>query len=235
MKPLFLLLFTLPLLAGSYKARIEPLESVTIAAEVSGKVVELNQSDELKTLNKKVLVIDHALESQELANSRKKLQFLQEQIRIKQGQYNRIKHLKGQSLFTKERYQSELLALRMQKYDLQNQIAKLKDTIRKKEIYLHNRYLKKLYVRKGAFVAPGAKLMDVEDLSGSRIVIYVDAKDLQKVKRGSILIDGQNAHGYTLQKAAKTTDDHYISSYRIELVKNGDAPFGKIVTVEVGE
>jgi len=235
MKPLFLLLFTLPLLAGSYKARLEPLERVTIAAEASGQIVTLDQSDELKTLDKTVLVIDHALESQELENNLAKLKLLRDQIRIKQRQYNRIKDLKGQSLFTKERYQSELLALRMQKSDLENQIARLKDIIRKKEIALHDRYLKKLYVRKGTFVAPGVKLMDVEDLSGSRIVIYVDAKDRKGIESKPIMIDGKKEHGYSIQKAAKTTDDQYISSYRVELVKKGDAPFGRIVTVEIGE
>ncbi|RUM68525.1 MAG: hypothetical protein DSZ05_00920, partial [Sulfurospirillum sp.] len=122
MKSLLLLFFTLPLLAGSYKARIEPLERVTLSAQYGGLIVKLDQNDELKMLDKTVLVIDHALESQELANAEAKRALLNDQIRIKQRQYNRIKNLKGQSLFTKERYQSELLALKMQKNDLMTQI-----------------------------------------------------------------------------------------------------------------
>jgi len=235
MKSLLLLFLTLPLLAGTYKAKIEPLESVTLSAQYGGQIVLLDQSDELKMQDKKVLVIDHMLESKELANNQTKLKLLGEQIRIKQRQYNRIKDLKGQSLFNKERYQSELLNLKMQRNDLLNQIAKLKDVIAKKEITLHNRYLKKLYVRKGAFVSPGRKLMDVEDLSGSRIVLYVDAKDRANLDIGKITIDGKKEHGYRIQKAAKTTDDQYLSSYRVELVKEGTAPFGKIVTVVIGE
>ena len=235
MKSLVLFLLTLPLLAGTYKAKIEPLERVTLSAQYGGQIVKLDQNDELKMLDKTVLVIDHALESKELANDRAKLKLLNEQIGIKQRQYNRIKNLKGQSVFTKERYQSELLALRMQKNDLLNQIAKLQDIIAKKEITLHERYLKKLYVRKGAFVAPGMKLMDVEDLNGSRIVLYIDAKDRAGLEQKKITIDGKTDHGYTIQKAAKTTDDRYLSSYRVELVKAGAAPFGKIVTVEIGE
>ncbi len=235
MKSLLLLFLTVPLLAGSYKAKVEPLERVTLSAQYGGEVVKLDQNDELKRLDKTVLVIDHALESTELANNRAKLKLLDEQIRIKQRQYNRIKNLKGQSLFTKERYQSELLALRMQKSDLLNRIAQLKDIIAKKEIALHGEYLKKLYVRKGAFVAPGMKLMDIEDLNGSRIVLFIDAKDRAGLEGKKITIDGRSDHGYTIQKAAETTDEQYLSSYRVELIREGKAPFGKIVTVEIGE
>ncbi len=226
---------SLTLWAGSYKAKIEPLERVTLSAQYGGIVTKLDQKDELKTVDKTVLVIDHALESKELENDQAKLRYLSEQIRIKKHQYDRIKNLKGQSLFTKERYQSELLALRMQKNDLLNRIAQLKDIIRKKEITLHERYIKKLYVRQGAFVAPGMKLMDVEDLSGSRLVLYIDAKDREDFAHKKIFIDGKSDHGYTIQKAAKTTDDQYLSSYRVELVREGDAPFGKVVTVEIKE
>ncbi len=235
MRALLLLLFTLPLVAGSYKAKIEPIERVTISAEVSGRIVRLDQRDELKTVDKTVLVIDHALESQELANTERKRKLLLDQIRIKQRQYDRIRNLKGQSLFTKERYQSELLALRMQKSDLDNRIVQLKDIIARKEIALHGKYLKKLYVRQGAFVAPGAKLMDVEDLSGSRIVLYVDAKDVEGIEKKPITVDGKKEHGYTLEKVARTTDGRFISAYRVELVKKGSAPFGRVVTVEIGE
>ena len=234
MKPLLLLICALPLLAGSYKARIEPYESVTISAEKAGRIVDLNQSDELKTLDKTVLVIDHALESKELANDRAKRRLIDRQIMIKQRQYDRVKNLKGQSLFTKERYLNELLALKLQREDLKNRIAALEDTIAKKEIAVHRRYLKKLYVRKGAYVAPGAKLMDLEDLSGSRIVLFLDPADLAPLKRGEVMIDGKKEHGYTLDKIARTTDAKYLSSYRAELVRKGPAPFGKVVTVEIG-
>ncbi len=235
MKRFLLLFLTLPLFAGSYKAKIEPYERVTINAETSGRIVRLDQKDELKILDKTVLVIDHALESKQLKNDRKKLQLLENQIAIKSRQYNRIKDLKGQSLFTKERYQNELLALKIQRADLQNRIAQLEDTVAKKEISLHGRYLARLYVRRGSFVTPGMKLMDTEDLSASRIVLYIDAKDRENLERKKILIDGREDHGYTIEKAARSTDAAYISSYRIELVKSGDAPFGKVVTVTIGE
>ncbi len=234
MKPLWILLCSLPLIAGSYKAKIEPIESVTISAEKAGRIVRLDQHDELKEIDGTVLVIDHSLESKELASDRAKLRLIDRQIAIKQRQYDRIKNLKGQSLFTKERYLNELLALKLQREDLKNRIARLEDTIAKKEIALHHRYLKRLYVRKGAFVSPGMKLMDVEDLGGSRIVLYLDAADRKDIMHKKITIDGNATHGYTIDKAAETTDAKYLSSYRVELVRSGKAPFGKVVRVEIG-
>ena len=229
------LILSLPIMAGIYKAKIEPYEKTTISSEVSGKIIKLDQKDELKLLNKKVLIIDHDLESKELANSKMKLRFLEDEIKIKKDQFERIKNLKGKSIFAKERYKSELLNLQIQKRDLLNAIAKLQDIINKKEISLKNRYLKKLYVKEGTFVMPGMKLMDIEDTSASRIILYLDAKDKENIKNKKILIDGREDHGYKIQKVALTTDEKYISSYRVELVKQKPALFGKIVTVEIGD
>ncbi len=236
MKILFIaLVFTLSLTAGVYKAKVEPYDRVTISSETSGRIVQLDQKDELKTVNKKVMIIDHKLESLKLENGKKKLKILKKLIAIKQNQYDRIKDLKGQSRTTKERYKSELLNLLMQRSDLENSIAALEDLISKKEIFIKNRYLKKLYVRKGAFVAPGVKLMDVEDHSGSRIVIYVDAEDRENIRNKKIKVQGERDHGYEIEKAATSTDERYLSSYRVELVKEGGGMFGKVVTIEIGE
>ena len=233
MKTILLICLTLPLFASVYKAKVQPYEQVTLSAEVSGRIVKLDQKDELKMLDKKVLVIDHALQSQELKNTKAKLKLLQNQIAIKQGQYNRIKNLQGQSRTTKERYKSELLNYKMQAMDLKNAIARLQDIISKKEISLHQQYLKQLYVKEGAFVAPGSRLMDVEDQSASRIVIFIDAKDRTDIEKKTILINGKNDHSYVIEKVGDSTDAQYLSSYRVELVKSGKAHFGEIVTVEI--
>jgi len=235
MKTLLILLLAMPLFSGVYKAKVQPYESVTLSAEVSGRIVQLDQKDELKMSDKTVLVIDHALESKELENTKAKLKLLNSQIAIKLGQYNRIKNLQGQSQTTKERYRSELLTYQIQAMDLKNAIARLEDVIVKKEIVLDGKYLKALHVKEGAFVAPGTRLMDIEDQSGSRIVIFVDGKDRQNIETKTILINGKIEHGYQVEKAGDSTDAQYLSSYRVELVKEGKAHFGEIVTVEIGE
>lgn len=233
MKVTLILLCAVSVFAEVYKAQIEPYEKISISAEVSGRIIELDQKDELKMLDKKVLVIDHNLESHELANAKEKLALLKDQIVLKQGQYDRIKDLQGQSLNTKERYKSELLILQIQVTDLKNTIEKLDDLISKKEITLHNVYLKNLYVTKDSFVSPGTKLMDIEDQSGSRIVLYVNKEDRDNLTNGTILINDNADHGYGVEKVGNSTDAKYLSSYRVELVKKGEASFGEIVNVEI--
>ncbi len=226
-----LLTAALPLAAGSYKAKIEPYDAWTVSAEVAGRIVTLDQRDELKTLHKTVIEIDHALEDMQLANDRRKLQLLREQIALKQMQYDSIKDLKSQNRFTKDQYKTELLALKMQAEDLQNVIAQLEDTVAKKHIALNGDYLKALYVRKGEYVAPGTKLMKVEDHSGGRLVLYVDAKDRAALESAEIAVE--KSPGWRVEKAATNTDETYVSYYRVDLVKKGDVSLGEVVSISV--
>jgi multidrug resistance efflux pump len=232
-RTLLLLILALPLAANTYKAQIEPYDTAVVSAEVSGRIVKLDQRDELKTLDKVVIEIDHALEDRMLANDRNKLKLLKEQITLKQSQYDSIKNLASQNRFTKEQYKTELLALQMQADDLQNAMAQLEDTIAKKKIALNGWYLKTLYVRQGEYVAPGTKLMTVEDHNGGRMVFYVDAKDRALLLKGDFTVEGEK--GWKVQKAAETTDETYVSYYRVELVKRGKVPYGRVMTVVVGK
>jgi hypothetical protein len=211
------LLAALPLAAGTYKAKIEPYDSAVISAEASGRIVRLDQRDELKTLDKVVIEIDHALDDIQLGNDRTKLKLLQEQIALKQSQYDSIKDLASQNRFTKDQYKTELLILKMQAQDLQNVIAQLEDTIAKKRIALHGRYLKTLYVREGEYVAPGTKL--------------IDAKDRAALDKAAIAVEGSS--GWKVEKAATSTDETYVSYYRVDLVKTGKVPYGEVVTVSI--
>ena len=223
----------LPLSAGSYKAKIEPYDAATVSAEVSGRIVKLDQRDELKTWNKVVIEIDHALDDVQLENDRNKLKLLQEQIVLKQSQYDSIKDLASQNRFTKEQYKTEVLALGMQADDLKSAIAQLEDTVAKKHIALHGEYLKTLYVREGEYVAPGTKLMKVEDHSGGRLVLYIDAADQAALKTAKITVEGST--GWKIEKAADSTDETYVSYYRVDLVKKGKVPFGEVVTVTIAQ
>jgi len=228
-----MLLAALPLAAGSYKAKVEPYDSATVSAEVSGRIVKLDQRDELKTLDRVVIEIDHALDDVQLENDRRKLQLLREQVTVKQSQYDSVKELASQNRFTKDQYKTELLSLKMQAEDLQNVIAQLEDTIAKKRIALHKQYLKTLYVRQGEYVAPGTKLMKVEDHGGGRLVLYIDAADRAILEKAKITVEGSS--GWTIEKAATSTDETYVSYYRVDLVKRGNVPLGGVVTVTIAK
>jgi multidrug efflux pump subunit AcrA (membrane-fusion protein) len=228
-----LLMIVLPLAAGTYKAKIEPYDSATVSSEVSGRIVKLDQRDELKTLDRVVIEIDHALNDIQLANDRDKLTLLREQVAVKQSQYDSIKDLASQNRFTKEQYKTELLGLKMQAEDLKSAIALLEDTIAKKRIALHGEYLKTLYVREGEYVAPGTKLMKVEDHSGGRLVLYIEAGDRAGLKDATVTVEGSD--GWRIEKAADSTDETYVSYYRVDLVKHGKVPFGEVVTVNIAQ
>lgn len=231
MKPLLFLLAAASLMAGSYKAKIEPYDTYTVSAETAGRIVALDLRDELREVNKTVIEIDHALDDAQLMHNRRKLTFLQEQIALKQSQYDSIKGLSSQNRFTKEQYKTELLGLRIQAEDLKSAIAILEDTIAKKRLHLRGRYLKTFYVREGEYVAPGTRLMQVEDHSGTRLVLYIDAEDRARLQNAQITVEGSD--GWQIEKAATSTDATFISYYRVELVRKGSAPLGKVVTVTV--
>lgn len=222
---------SIPLCAGTYKAKIEPYDTTTVSAETAGRIVRLDPRDELKMLDKTVIEIDHALEDVQLENSRAKLVLLDEQIALKQKQYESIKALKSQNRFTKDDYLTQLLTLQMQAQDLRSTIAQLEDTIAKKELAVRGKYLKQLYVRPGEYVAPGTKLMQLEDQSGGRIVLYVDAADRAALNDAAIRVEGDM--GWKVEKASTTTDETYVSYYRVDLVKKGGVPYGRIVTVSI--
>lgn len=222
---------SIPLCAGTYKAKIEPYDTTTVSAETAGRIVRLDPRDELKMLDKTVIEIDHALEDVQLENSRAKLVLLDEQIALKREQYESIKALKSQNRFTKDDYLTQLLTLQMQAQDLRSTIAQLEDTIAKKELAVRGKYLKQLYVRPGEYVAPGTKLMQLEDQSGGRIVLYVDAADRAALNDAAIRVEGDT--GWKVEKASTTTDETYVSYYRVDLVKKGGVPYGRIVTVSI--
>ncbi len=227
-----LTLLSTGLLAGTYKAQIGPYDAATISAEASGRIVKLDLRDEMRTVrDKTVIEIDHALDDIRLKNLRSKLKLLGEQIDLKQAQYDSIRDLKSQNRFTKDQYKTQLLTLKMQADDLRSAIAQLEDTIDKKRFRVHERYIKHFYVRKGEYVAPGVKLMRLEDHSGGRIVLYVDAADRAALDDANITVE--NSSGWKVEKAATTTDDTYLSYYRVELVKKGKVPYGKVVTVKI--
>lgn len=227
------LLTAMPLLAGTYKAKVEPYDTATVSAEAAGRITVLDARDELKTLDKVVIEIDHALDKVMLKNDRAKLELLEEQVALKKAQYDSIKELKSQNRFTKDQYRTELLSLRMQSDDLRSVIAQREDTIAKKQVAVRGMYVKQLYVRRGEYVAPGTKLMALEDHRGGRIILYVDAADRARIGTGRISVEGET--GWRVEKAATSTDETYVSYYRVDLVKRGEMPYGRVVTVTIAD
>ncbi len=232
MKMLYILMIAaLPLMAESYKAKIEPYDAYTVASEVSGKIVALDQLDELKVVDKVVLRVDASLDKIRLKNAKTKRKLLQEQLSLKRSQYDSIKNLTSQNRFSKDQYKSAIITLKMQLADQDSLIAQLADTIKKKNIRVKNRYIKKLYVREGESISPGTRVMIIEDLSGGRVTIYVDQETLAKIKNAKITVDGDSS--WNIEKIGRSSDEKYLSLYRVEVVKKGIKEFGKLVDIEL--
>jgi len=111
--------------------------------------------------------------------------------------------------------------------------AMLEDTVAKKSIILHNKYLYKLIVRKGDFVAPGSPLAQVEDASKAKLVLFLELEELEEIDRKTVYIDGKKTN-YKVNKIWKIADEKFISSYRAEIyIPAPKSTFSKLVKVEI--
>ncbi len=258
---LFFAIFTLFLRADVYYAKVEPIESYSIKSAVSGQVVKSDISKEGKYIkNSLIIKIDDSVNIQDLKTSQKKIEILKniedidkENLKnlkltydIKKRNYDRIKDLKTKSIYEKDnqltlvissknQYLSAKQALqniKSQIDDLKYKIFTLKDTINKKNIYLKDRYLYKLYVKKGDFVNPGTLLMDVKDISKAKLTIYLSYEDLRDIDKKVIYINGKKSDikFYRVWRVADTT---HISSYKAELHILSPKIFSKVVKIEL--
>jgi len=197
-KSLFLFLVPLFVLAKVHYARVEPYESVVLKAAVSGTVVDADLGSEGTAVSgKRIVHVDDALERIDLNATKQSLSLLEQTLAIdeemvmllekntvrQKGYYERIEKLptasktqkdtaytsyvsvKNQYLATKEK----IAGLKRQMLDLHYKLARLKDTIAKKNIVLEGQYLYKLMVRKGDFVAPGTPIARIDDAKKAKI------------------------------------------------------------------
>jgi len=247
--------------AGVYYSKLEPIELYKIKANASGGVVYANKQMEGKLSDDKIFIkIDDALNKEDLKSSLEKLNFLQNSkesleknlknskkiMHIREENYNRIKNLKTKSKFEKDNEFINLLNtknqvlsltqslenLNIQIADLRYKIKSLKDTIKKKNIYIKNRYIYKLYVKEGDFVGIGSPLVDVYDISKGKLTIFLSKEDLKGIENKSIFIDDKLSNK-KFSKIWKVADSENISSYQAEIIVDAPKQFSKLVKIEV--
>ncbi len=261
-KVLFLsMLISSYLLADVYYARVEPVESYSIKSSASGQVVRSNISLEGRFVKDSLVIkIDDASNLQDLKTSQEKLKALKEielidiqnmknaklSYEIKKRNYDRIKNLKTKSIYEKDNQlvlvisaQSQYLSakqtlqnIKSQIDDLKYKIFTLKDTIDKKNIHLKDRFLYKLYVKKGDYVNSGTLLMDVQDISKAKLTIYLSYEDMSNLDKKTIYINGKKSD-LKFHKVWKVADTTNISSYKAELYIPAPKVFSRVVKVEL--
>ncbi|WP_295419685.1 hypothetical protein [Sulfurovum sp.] len=262
MKILVWFLLPLFVFAKVHYAKVEPYETVVMKSAVSGLVLEADLDAEGTMVeDRRVIHLDNVMDNINLTESEKSVQLFEKMIRINQdiagslsntvkrqeGYYQRISKLttasktqkdnaynsytsaKTQYLSTREK----IVSLKKQLIDMKYKVALLNDTIGKKSIVLHKKYLYKLMVRKGDFVNPGTPLAEVQDLSRAKLVLYLEPEELKDVKVKAVYIDGKKT-AYKVNKVWNVADEKFISSYRAEIYMPApQSIFSKLVKVEI--
>ncbi|RAX56627.1 hypothetical protein CCZ01_08960 [Helicobacter monodelphidis] len=234
-------------------ARIEPYETYSLKAAVSGKVLKTRQQLLGKVVedNEPIVHLDDFLDKQLLESDEQSLKrlesritALQKSLQIRQKIAEDIASLQTKSKIQKDteelnalNAEVNLLQSMEQFYTLQKQIAERKDTISKKNLRIQGLYFYKLYVTEGDFVAAGSALADVMDISQAKIIFFLTQEEIEKIKKGTLLIDGiplKDREG-EIEKIYRVADQDHISEYRVEVKLKGVDFFSKLVRIEIKE
>ena len=262
MKILFLLLMPLFLFSKVHYAKVEPFDTVTMKASVSGLVMDVKLDAEGEMLDgTRIVHLDDTLDITNVEVSKKSALLLQEMLEInkdianslsdtvkrQEGYYQRINKLstasktqkdnayssftsaKTQYLGTKEK----IVNLEKQILDIHYKIVQLEDSISKKSLILNHKYLYKLMVREGDFVAPGSALVQVMDANRAKLVLFLELAELKGLDQKIVYLNDEKT-AYKVNKVWRVTDEKFISSYRAEIfIDSPKGPFSRLMKVEI--
>jgi multidrug resistance efflux pump len=263
MKKWFLLLL-IPVLvtAKIHYAKVEPYESVTLKASVSGLVLDVNlQAEGMMVEGKRVIHLDDRLDKVNLEDTRHSVVLLEEMLKINEeialslaetvkrqkGYFERISKLSTASKTQKDTAYSafssaktqylgtkeKIISLKKQILDMQYRVSQLEDTIEKKSLVLSGKYLYKLMVREGDYVSPGTPLARVDDAKRAKLVLYLEPEELQKIEQKTVYLNGKKT-AYRVDKVWRIADEKFISSYRAEIyIPAPKGHFSELVKVEL--
>ena len=220
------------LIASEYYAKLEPIESYTVKAAVSGKVIFSNSKIEgFKAKNSVIIEIDSKVNQMDLAQSRNKLKYINEMIAIENNNYNRLNKVSSKSAFEKDTQKLKVINLRSSKADMIIQIENLKDTIKNKKLVEKSNYISNISVKKGDYVTPGTLLYEAKDLSKAKLEFYVPINEVETLKNKTIYLDGKKSDT-KINKIYSIADSQHISSYKIQLLVSDVKSFSRLVKIE---
>ena len=238
------LILFLGVLLFSYEAKVEPFNTFVLKSAVSGEVVKTNKNLEAKNIKNALIVkLDDKVEKSNLKNIQNQIKILKEEINNQQEIVKRKKsiYLRYQNLSSKSVEQkdmkfydyisslNQLLNLKTNLSNLNNELVKVKDLIDKKNIKFSG-YLYEISVSKGDYVAPGSKIALGYDISKEKIDIFVPIDKIDLIKNKIIYINGKKSN-FKISKIWSMSDTKYITSYKVELEGKG-LKLGDIVNVE---
>ena len=233
MKILTLFLLTITtIFASEYYAKLEPIESYQIKSAVSGKVIYSNSKIEgLKANNSTIIEIDSMVNKVELEQSRNKLKYIDEMIKIETNNYDRLNQVSSKSAFEKDTQKLKVINLESLKADMIVKIDTLKDIISNKKLIEKSNYIFNIAVKEGDYVNPGTLLYEAKDLSKGKLEIFVPIAQIEEIKNKEIFLNGVKSD-IKISKIYEIADSTNISSYKVELILDNVKIFSRLVKIE---
>ena len=233
MKKLTLFLLTITtIFASEYYAKLEPIESYQIKSAVSGKVIYSNSKIEgLKANNSTIIEIDSMVNKVELEQSRNKLKYIDEMIKIETNNYDRLNQVSSKSAFEKDTQKLKVINLESLKADMIVKIDTLKDIISNKKLIEKSNYIFNIAVKEGDYVNPGTLLYEAKDLSKGKLEIFVPIAQIEEIKNKEIFLNGVKSD-IKISKIYEIADSTNISSYKVELILDNAKIFSRLVKIE---
>lgn len=226
------LLFISSIFANEYYAKLEPIESYEVKSAVSGKVIFSNSKLEGSKANNSVVIeIDSVVNKVELEQSRNKLKYIDEMLKIENNNYNRLNQVSSKSEFEKDTQKLKVINLESSKADMIIKIESLKDTISNKKLIEKSNYIYNISVKEGDYVNPGTLLYEAKDLSKGKLEIFVPIASINEIKNKEIYLDGEKSD-VKISKIYDVADSVNISSYKVELVLDNVDNFSRLVKIE---
>lgn len=228
---LFLLMIT-TIFANEYYAKLEPIESYQVKSAVAGKVIYSNSKIEgLKANNSTIIEIDSMVNKVDLEQSRNKLKYIDEMIKIEKNNYDRLNQVSSKSAFEKDTQKLKVINLESSKADMIVKIETLKDTILNKKLQEKSNYIFNIAVKEGDYVNAGTLLYEAKDLSKGKLEIFVPIAQIQEIKNKEIFLDGEKSN-IKISKIYEIADATNISSYKVELILDNVNIFSRLVKIE---
>jgi len=234
MKFLLILLSPMLVFAEVHYAKVEPYESVVLKSAVSGLVMEVDLEAEGNVVDqKRVIYLDDRLDKINLKTSNENLSLLHDSLKRQETYFQRINKLKTASSTQKDNAFYSFSSAKTKYLDMKYKVTQLKDSISKKSIVLHNKYLYKLMVRKGDYVNPGSALAEVQDATRAKLVLFLEPEELIDITQKTVYLDDLKTE-YKVDKVWKVADAKFISSYKVEIyLPAPKGVFSKLMKVEI--
>ena len=233
MKIIWLCLFAISsVFANEYYSKLEPIDTYQIKSAVAGKIIYSNTKVEGSKANNSIIIeIDSSVNKVELEQSKNKLKFLDEMLKIEKNNYDRLNQVSSKSEFEKDTQKLKVINLESSKADMLIKIETLKDIIENKKLVEKSNYIYNISVKEGDYVNAGTLLYEAKDLSKGKLEIFVPIAQIDEIKNKNIYLDGVKSD-IKISKIYDVADTTNISSYKVELIVNNVKTFSRLVKIE---